>query len=167
MTTGEDVMGAPDHGRATQAEQEIAQQVKTARADTDLRANLKEPPPPPSVIDKLGMGFGAAPTGGAGYRIDPEALAAQIRTFEDIRDRSRAAHVDLMGAARNATPPSNDPPAVANAAKVRDSLAAAAANNLAILEYAQGLIDSLRKANGTYKQHDEETSALFKERPAT
>ncbi|MEV6909803.1 hypothetical protein [Amycolatopsis sp. NPDC051071] len=154
-------MGEPGDGRGTQAEAEIARQVKTANADTNLRANLKEPPPPPNVFDQLGMSFGATPAGGAGYRIDPEALAAQIRTFEDLRSRSRDQYYKLINAAQGVTPPSPDAPAVSQAQATRVSLIKAADHNRAISMYAQGLLDALRKANGTYRQVDEDTGSLF------
>jgi hypothetical protein len=97
-----------------------------------------------------------------GYKFDTETMAAKIREFEDLKFQIDQKWQQLQGAARNATPPSFDPPAAAQAAATRDSILQAAEHNMAMSKYAQSLLDGLQKANGTYVSHDEGTAAVFK-----
>ncbi len=160
-------MSEPDHGRSTQAERDIIVARKQANNDRELRAHTTEPLPPPEAVNAtspLSSPFGAS--GGAGYKIDPEAIAAQIRTFESLRDRIADQRSALFIASTSVQPPSTDAPAVSQAAATKTSLTQAANDNLAMRDYIQGLIDALRKANGTYQRHDEDTGALFEKRSA-
>lgn len=153
-------MGEPER-RLTRAEEDIIIAQKQRDSDANLRANVAGPQPPPEAVN-AGAALGS-PFGGAGYKIDPEALAAHIRTFESIRDRSIVQRRKLMDAAQAATnPPSLDEPAVNQAKSAAISIGVAADENQAIVEYAQGLIDALRKANGTYVQQDDDARGVFK-----
>ncbi|GAA4537293.1 hypothetical protein [Amycolatopsis samaneae] len=141
--------------KSKQAEDDYCTIRKNAAADEDLRASLPGGPPQASPV-------ATSTSGGAGYQVDPEGLAAQIRAFEALRNQSQAMQQQLREAAGHATPPSLDPPAVRQAMAARDSLLSAADQNKAMAMYAQGLIDSMRKANGTYAQRDEDVSATLR-----
>lgn len=147
-------MGEP---RESKAEQDISIQIKEDRRDRELRKATGQPEPERNIFDRLGAGFGAASSGGGGYQIEPEALDSLIRKFEDIHDRCAAQRDKLMSAAALATPPSPDEPAVNQARAARKSLMTAASENEGLATYAQGLVDALRKANGTYQQNEADT----------
>jgi hypothetical protein len=147
-------MGEPER-RLTRAEEDIIIAQKQRDSDANLRANTAGPQPPPEAVN-AGAALGS-PFGGAGYKIDPEALTKLIDRFESIRDRSEAQGIKLADAARSVKPPSLDDPAVGQANTARDSVLTAAEENKAIATYARGLIDALRKANGTYVQREDDT----------
>lgn len=95
---------------------------------------------------------------GGGYRFDEEAIAQKIREFEDLRDRINAKHLDLSQAYAAVSPPSADPPAVAQADATRESITRAIAHNSAMWEYARSFIAALKKASGTYEAHEEDVA---------
>ncbi|MFE0023007.1 hypothetical protein [Amycolatopsis sp. NPDC059021] len=140
--------------RSEQAQGDYRSNHKDAVADENLRANVPGARSQASPV-------ATSTSGGAGYKIDPEGLAAQIRVFEGLRKQSAKCWDVLSDAARRVTPPSADDPANAQAMATRSSLLAAAEQNKAMAAYAQRLIDSMRKANGTYQQRDQDVGGIF------
>ncbi|UQS27369.1 hypothetical protein L1857_33525 [Amycolatopsis thermalba] len=102
------------------------------------------------------VGAGLSAAGGAGYRFDPDQIAALIPKWEEFRDDIYRDYVRLQTAWSDATAPSPDQPAVRNATQTQSSIKAAMDHNRAMLTYAQTWIDHLRKANGTYVEQDQE-----------
>lgn len=151
-------MGEP---RESKAEQDIIIQIKERHRDRELHKATGQPEPERNIFDRLGAGFGAASSGGGGYQIEPEALDSLIRKFEDIHDRCAAQYEKLHRAATVATPPSPDEPAVNQARAAAKSLMTAASENAGLAAYAQGLVDALRKANGTYQQNEADTRQVL------
>ncbi|MFD9895567.1 hypothetical protein ACFWY9_40010 [Amycolatopsis sp. NPDC059027] len=149
-------MSFTSNARSEQAQGDYRSRHKDAVADEDLRANV------PGALSQASP-VATSTSGGAGYRIDPEGLAAQIRAFEALRDQSAQMEGRLRNAAQRVTPPSGDQPATGQAEATRRSIIAAAEQNKAMAEYAKGLIDSMRKANGTYRQHEENTTGVFRQ----
>jgi hypothetical protein len=109
-------------------------------------------PPPPG---KIGV---AAPGTGGGYHFDPETIAQRITDWEQVLDGIKADEVNLRAAWQSANPPSPDMPAAKNAGATRTSIQAAIDQNIEMQKYAQVWIDALQKANGTYIEHNQETS---------
>jgi hypothetical protein len=142
--------------------QEIQEQAEAARADAradttwlpfdDLIAGARQ------AAATVGATAGS---GGAGYKFDRETIEAKIREFEDLRDEIKTKREELMNAAQMATPPSFDPPALAQVRATHASLEAAATHNAEMVAYAQSYVDALRKANGTYVAQEEDSSGVF------
>lgn len=149
--------GAPGAGPGAAAE--------VQRATEDARRAVSEGHTPWSVAEGAGsvlLDASSTMTQGGGYRFDAEAIAAKITEAEALRDRIRGNIDSLNSAARAATPPSNDPPAVQQAERTRHSQLSAASHAESMFAYMQALIDSLRKANGTYQDREDETVAALR-----
>jgi hypothetical protein len=151
----------PAESEKQQLYTQVEEQIRDQRVAESTRVGAGQAQQAPVNPETLTLGLPVSSAPGTGYRLDPDGLAAQIRTFEDLRDRSVALQNKLRQAKASATPPSPDPPAVTHAQAAADSLIQAAADNESMAEYAQGLIDALRKANGTYVQHEQDTSGVF------
>lgn len=99
----------------------------------------------------------AAPGSGGGYHFDPETIAQRIKDWQQVLDDITADRLELENAKRYANAPSPDKPALRNAEATRNSIDAAIDQNMAMQQYAQAWLDALRKANGTYVEHDQDT----------
>lgn len=144
--------GAPGAGPGASAE--------VGRAAEDARRAVAEGHTPWSVAEGAGSALldaSATMTQDGGYRFDPDAIAAKITEWEGLRDRIAEHRRLLLDAASAATPPSNDPPAVQQAKAVVDSLTKAAEHAESMRVYAREFISSLKKANGTYVENEDDT----------
>ncbi|WP_328604700.1 hypothetical protein OG943_32330 [Amycolatopsis sp. NBC_00345] len=112
--------------------------------------------PPEPFLDPLNPG----PSGH--FEIDPDGLAAQVRVFEDLLDRSATATLALQSSLRQLSSPSPDEPAIEHANATGRSLAEATRNCSRIDEYLHRFVDALRKANGTYTVEDTTLGELFR-----
>ncbi|NIH78380.1 hypothetical protein [Amycolatopsis viridis] len=102
------------------------------------------------------VGAGLTAVGGAGYHFDPDQIAELIPKWEELVDDLDEDSQLLIAAGNLATSPSADQPAQDNLRKIDASIGAAIEHNLRLREYAQTWIDMLRRANGTYRQQDNE-----------
>lgn len=100
----------------------------------------------------------AATSGPGGYRFDPQTISDRIKDWQEVLDEIKKDEVELRAAWQSANPPSPDKPAAKNAQATRTSIQAAIDQNFAMQEYANKWIDTLRKANGTYVDHDHDIS---------
>ncbi|MDQ0378999.1 hypothetical protein [Amycolatopsis thermophila] len=101
------------------------------------------------------VGAGLSSVGGAGYRFDPEQIEALIPKWEELRDGLDDDQLQLQMAAQVTAAPSADAPAQNNARQISASIRAAIEHNANLRNYAQLWIDTLRKANGTYREQDD------------
>jgi hypothetical protein len=120
---------------------------------------------PPSTFDQLAQWTTDASTGGTGggggpgsFQFSPEAISTLISQWEALYEEIRADGVTLRRAADGLLPPSPDQPATQQAQAAAISIAAAESDNLKKAQYAQNYIDALKKANGTYVQHEDDAS---------
>ncbi|MEU0509388.1 hypothetical protein [Amycolatopsis sp. NPDC006125] len=103
------------------------------------------------------VGAGLSAVGGAGYRFDPDQIAELIPKWEELRDGLDDDQARLNVAGLQASAPSADQPAQANALRISASIRAAIEHNASLRRYAQAWIDTLKKANGSYQEQDDET----------
>jgi hypothetical protein len=101
---------------------------------------------------------GSGASGPGGYKFDAATIAAKIKDWEQVHDDIAKDGVNLYNAIQALKPPSPDQPAFEQTQATRLSISAAAEHNAKMQQYAQAYIDSLRKANGTYVQHDKTIS---------
>ena len=97
-------------------------------------------------------------SGAGGYRFDPDALSSLITRWENVHQGLVDDSVTQQRALASAKEPSNDTPAVRQAGQVRDSIRQMIAHNLSMQKNALAYITALKKANGTYVQHDTDIS---------
>jgi hypothetical protein len=154
----------PAAQRDDQAQADIDAETRRIR-DQEMQRVENGPPSfwesiSPVDPSQAGSGGGGA-SGPGGYKFDAETIAAKITSWEQVRDAIRDDETKLRQAAQYATPPSGDQPAAQQVDATRNSINACADHNLKMQQYAQAYIDQLRKANGTYVQHEESASDSF------
>lgn len=96
---------------------------------------------------------------GGGYRFDAETIKSKITQWEQLLDDLSNDGRGLMVARQAAQPPSDDTPAKKQVNATWQSIDKALDHNLKMQQYAQGYIDKLRQANGTYVPHDQDVAA--------
>ncbi len=92
--------------------------------------------------------------GPGGYRFEPGTIAALISRWEDVLHGLQKDQKAQETALNLAQPPSPDPPAVQQAQLVQASLQCMIDHNVSMQRQAYAYINALKKANGTYTQHD-------------
>jgi ElaB/YqjD/DUF883 family membrane-anchored ribosome-binding protein len=145
--------------RSAQANTEIDEEARKAREAEHER-----------VQDGPWNPFGTGHTtvvnnGGGGYAFDPEVIAQKITQWEQLLHDLREDGRELDDAVNAVKPPSADQPAGEQAEATRQSIIAAIEHNVRMRKYARAYIDGLRKANGTYVQHDEEVAEGLDRQP--
>lgn len=144
---------ASDRGQQAQSDIDVAIAAERARAVVALASSSA-----PSAV-QLGQIATTSPgSGSGGYHFDAETIAQRIKDWQQVLDDIVTDEVQLKAAMEKANPPSPDTPAKNNARDTQASLKAAIDQNMAMQQYAQAWIDTLRKANGTYAQTDHDTS---------
>ena len=103
---------------------------------------------------------------GGGYRFDAETMKAKITQWEQLLGDLQTDGFALRQAMQAAVPPSVDKPAVQQAEATRTSIKAAIDHNAKMCDYAMAYIIALKKANGSYTQHDAEMAVAMRD-PAT
>jgi hypothetical protein len=101
-------------------------------------------------------------TGPGGYRFDAETVKSKITQWEQLLDDLQNDVVALQQAMQNAVPPSADKPAAQQVEATRTSIKAAIDHNAKMRDYATAYIIALKKANGTYSQHDADVATAIK-----
>jgi hypothetical protein len=149
----------PPSERGTTATTDIDEATRKAREVE--RKRVADGPPPWWDI----FGLQPAPTGGGsgaqgpgGYKFDAETIAAKITEWEQVRDDIAKDGARLNQAIQGLQAPSPDQPATDQTQATRMSISAAVEHNAKMQQYAQAYIDSLRKANGTYVENEENIS---------
>lgn len=147
----------PAHERSTEAQVEI--DAETRRVRDNEKQRVHEGPPPWGLSPDEPTSGGTGAQGPGGYKFDAETIAAKITQWEQIRDDIAKDGIGLEHASQALKPPSPDQPATEQSRATSLSIGAAAGHNFKMRQYAQAFIDALRKANGTYVQHDENVSS--------
>ena len=96
---------------------------------------------------------------GGGYRFDAETIKSKITQWEQLLDELIRDGLKLQALPDQLVAPSADKPAVNQLEASRRSLNAARDHNSRMQQYAQAYIDALKKANGTYVQHDQHVAS--------
>ncbi|UKD51101.1 hypothetical protein L3Q65_24545 [Amycolatopsis sp. FU40] len=96
--------------------------------------------------------------GPGGYRFEPGTVTALISRWEDVLHGLQSDQKVQEMALASAQPPSPDPPAVEQARLVQASLQRCIDHNVSMQRQAYAYINALKKANGTYTQHDAEVA---------
>ena len=150
----------PASQRGDQAQADIDAETRRVR-DQEMQRVENGPPSFWQSISPFGpsQAGGGGASGPGGYKFDAETIAAKITQWEQVRDAIRDDGNNLQRAALAVTPPSGDQPAQQQADATRKSINACADHNVKMQQYAQTYIDQLRKANGTYVQHEESASS--------
>ncbi len=103
-----------------------------------------------------------------GYRFDPGTVAALISRWENVLHDLQDDQQTQESALTAAQPPSPDQPAVQQAQLAQASIRKMIAHNVSMQRSAYAYINALKKANGTYTQHDADVAeALGKANPSS
>jgi hypothetical protein len=150
----------PASQRGDQAQADIDAETRRVR-DQEMQRVENGPPSIWESISPFGpsqAGSGGGGSGPGGYKFDAETIAAKIKEWEQIHDAIAKDGNNLRRAAQAVAPPSGDQPAQQQADATENSISACVVHNVKMQQYAQTYIDQLRKANGTYVQHEESAS---------
>lgn len=173
-TAGDDflrgLLGGNQPLTATATKPTVSERKAQASTEIDEEARKARDAERERVQDGPWNPFGTGHTtvvnnGGGGYAFDPEVIAQKITQWEQLLDDLRVDGRELEAAAAAVRRPSDDQPAFEQADATKLSIDAAVDHNVRMQQYAKAYIDALRKANGTYVQHDEEVAEGFDRQP--
>ncbi|OXM73307.1 MULTISPECIES: hypothetical protein [Amycolatopsis] len=127
------------------------------QAKTEIQSAINAAQGPAQIGPMVGAGLSFV--GGAGYRFDPDQIAALIPKWEELLHGLDDDFQNLQLAWGSATAPSPDQPAAQNALATRSSIEAAMNHNRRMVSYASDWINALKRANGSYVEQEQHTGA--------
>lgn len=160
------VGGGAAPGGGEQASGDITREVEDARldAESDLgRVSATGSADASAGLTGVAASVGVGGTSGGHFRFSAEELDAKIRQLEDMKRRMEENAQTLGRAARSATPPSHDPPAVEQARRVQVSTTSAQQHAAAMADYAGELIRKLNLARGRYTETEDAASDALRQ----
>ena len=157
-------MGTPDGGSPPDRHSQTYDELDRAMGDARLAAMQRTSGQPNDLWNPGSFGAKDAAAdatnspGSGGYRFDPHTITKLISQWENVLQGLQDDQKIQERALAAARPPSPDRPAVQQAQLVRASIQEMINHNISMERSAVAYINALKKANGTYTQHDDDVA---------